>query len=64
MGNMAGRWIELVAGLWVIASPWILGFSGITLAKWSNVIAGVVIVLIPFWEIFGGRQKVGGPEEK
>ena len=31
------EWTEVVLGLWMIASPWILGFSGIQAAMWSAV---------------------------
>lgn len=34
-------------------SPWILGFSNISIAKWSNVIFGLVLILVNAWIIFG-----------
>ncbi|MBI4160103.1 SPW repeat protein [Candidatus Wolfebacteria bacterium] len=43
-------------GLWIMVSPWILGFSDITPALWSNVVAGVFIILIAMWEIFLPRE--------
>ena len=50
-----------VLGLWLIISPWILGFSGITLAKWDVVIIGLILVLADAWAIIL-KRKVG--EEK
>lgn len=45
-------WVELVLGIWVVASPWILGFSG-ALGLWSNVVAGTSIAVLALWRIFG-----------
>jgi len=50
-------WIQLVLGLWVLASPWILGFAGITIALWSNIIAGVLIAIFALWELFSGKSQ-------
>jgi hypothetical protein len=52
---MASRWALLLVGVWVLLSPWILGFSGIAVAKWSNVLAGLVIALVNAWVIFGSE---------
>ena len=58
---MVFSWIELVLGLWLILSPWLLGFSSITVMKWSNVLVGLVFVLVNAWVIFGA--KVGGSQK-
>ncbi|KKW47400.1 MAG: SPW repeat-containing protein [Parcubacteria group bacterium GW2011_GWA1_60_11] len=51
-------WAELVLGVWVIASPWIFGFSG-TLGLWSNVVAGTVFAVLAIWRIFGTESAEG-----
>ncbi|MGB7957985.1 MAG: SPW repeat protein [Minisyncoccia bacterium] len=43
---MAERWTLAVMGAWLIVSPWVLGFSDNFLAKWTNVLCGIVLVLI------------------
>lgn len=45
--------LKLILGIWIMASPWILNFSDITLALWSNLIAGVFIVVLCLWGLFG-----------
>lgn len=50
------NWFKLILGSWVLISPWVLGFSGITFAKWSNVVAGIVLVLLPLWEMFSDEK--------
>lgn len=49
----ASRWPLLVLGIWVLVSPWILGFYAINIALISNVIAGVLIITLSLWELFG-----------
>ncbi|MEK7590316.1 MAG: SPW repeat protein [Patescibacteria group bacterium] len=42
-------WICLIIGIWIVVSPWVLGYSSFTPALWSNVIVGVLIFLIALW---------------
>lgn len=51
---MTRKWTELVIGIILIISPWILGFSDISVAKWCNVLIGLAFVLIAAWQLFGG----------
>jgi hypothetical protein len=53
---MVVYWIQLVLGLWILVSPWVLDFSSISIMKWSNVIVGLCIVLMNVWVIFGGKE--------
>ncbi|MEK7634413.1 MAG: SPW repeat protein [Patescibacteria group bacterium] len=49
------HWVILVLGLWVLISPWILGFSAFAPAMWSNVVVGVLIIICSLWNLFGGK---------
>lgn len=49
------NWVQLVLGLWVLVSPWILGFAEITTALWSNVIIGILVVISALWQLFGTK---------
>lgn len=51
--TMATSWTELAVGLIMIASPWVLGFSDISLAKWCNVLIGLLLTLMGSWTLFG-----------
>ncbi len=42
----------VVAGIWAIISPWVLGYSSISTAKWNSLIVGLVAVLLNIWIIF------------
>ncbi len=50
------NWAQLVLGIWVFVSPWVLGFSEINIALWSNIISGALILIISLWKIFGKSQ--------
>ncbi|MEK7146638.1 MAG: SPW repeat protein [Patescibacteria group bacterium] len=47
------NWIQLILAVWVFVSPWALGFYEINLALWSNLIAGIAIVVLNLWLIYG-----------
>jgi hypothetical protein len=42
-------WITAVLGLWLVLAPFILGYSAIAAALWSDIIAGVVILILSVW---------------
>lgn len=42
-------WLVAVAGLWEVVSPFILGYSAITVAMWNAIIVGVVLILLAAW---------------
>lgn len=52
---MAENWIEGVIGIWVLLAPWLLGFADISLAKWSSVALGLVLILLNAWSLFAGK---------
>jgi hypothetical protein len=43
------RWIIIAVGVWLIISPWILGFSDEVLVKWSSVLCGIILVVMNVW---------------
>ncbi len=50
---MAKNWVTVCLGFWLIISPWILGFAEISVAKWSNVLIGLMLIIISVWGISG-----------
>ena len=58
MTIMISSWFQLALGAWITLSPWLLGFSSITVMKWSNLLVGLLLVLINVWVIFG-QEKTG-----
>ncbi|MDR9486053.1 MAG: SPW repeat protein [Sediminimonas sp.] len=46
------EWIGIVLGVWLIASPWILGFTGLVAAMWTAVILGVLTLVLAGWSLY------------
>jgi hypothetical protein len=42
-------WINAVLGLWVLLSPWILGFSQFNVPTGNNIILGVIVIVLASW---------------
>jgi hypothetical protein len=45
-------WINIGLGLWLIASPFILGYSTLAAALWSSIISGLLVILFAGWAAF------------
>lgn len=56
MLSMVANWTQLVLGIWILISPWLLGFANISLMKWSNLLAGLIIILMNAWIIVGEKS--------
>jgi hypothetical protein len=37
------NWLNFLIGIWLIISPYVLGFSSITVAMWNSIIVGAVV---------------------
>lgn len=54
---MNSSWIAFGLGIWLVLAPWLLGFAGISLAKWSSVLAGLALAVIFAWELFAEKEE-------
>lgn len=50
------EWADLVVGLWVIVSPWVLGFAANGNARWTHVVLGVLAAAVALWAVLDERQ--------
>lgn len=46
------EWLNLIVGLWIAASPWLLSFSGIAYAMWIHLVIGISIVGLAAMELW------------
>ncbi|MBC5765773.1 SPW repeat protein [Ramlibacter albus] len=53
------EWTEALLGLWVAASPWLLGFSHLSAATLSCFITGTAVLLLALW-VLGSDKDYGG----
>lgn len=45
-GGRWKEWLNFVLGVWLIASPWLLGYAEAGFAAWVHMIVGIIIVII------------------
>jgi hypothetical protein len=54
------EWHDLtngVLGVWLVVSPWILGFPALTAAVWNHVVVGLLVVALAAWELWDMRHQ-------
>ncbi|MFH1162148.1 MAG: SPW repeat protein [Candidatus Jorgensenbacteria bacterium] len=51
-------WTLVGIGIWILISPWALGFSALNLALGNNVLAGIAVIILAFWVIAPPRDGV------
>jgi SPW repeat len=44
-----GNWVIGALGLWALMSPFVLRFSGATLAMRNNVTVGAMVTILAIW---------------
>jgi SPW repeat len=45
-------WTNLLLGLWVLISPWVLGYASSMAALWSAVVLGIAVMLVSLWALY------------
>ena len=53
--------LDILAGLWLILAPFLLGYTAITGALWNDIILGATVVLLAASREFGQGYKVAWP---
>src|ERR1041385_3573172 len=51
-----GNWINVVLGIWVVISPFVLTFARTEAALWNNVATGLAVMLVALSRGFGNPQ--------
>lgn len=46
------EWINVVLGVWLMAAPWLLGFTGLAGATGSHVVLGFLVAAFAAWELW------------
>ena len=52
----AASWTNVVLGLWLIAAPFVLGYSGTAAPLWNDIIVGVVVAALGTWSALATRN--------
>jgi len=45
----AVSWINAILGIWVLISPWVLGFGHVQAFWVNNLITGIVVIVLACW---------------
>lgn len=45
------EWINLLVGVWLFFSPWILGFAGMPVVMWNFLIVGALMFVLAIWDL-------------
>jgi hypothetical protein len=53
------EWLNLAAGVWLVISPWVLGYSGVAMALYNAVIVGVLVAVLALWALATDKD-IGG----
>ncbi len=48
--------VNILLGLWLFVSSWVLGFSSTSVALWNNMVVGVLIILLAAWSLTSTRH--------
>lgn len=41
-------WINILAGIWLIIAPFVLGYA-ITTPRWNDIILGIIVIILALW---------------
>ncbi len=47
------EWVSVALGAWLIASPWVMGFSTVQTAMLTHVLIGIAAVVLAIWSSSG-----------
>jgi hypothetical protein len=53
------EWVEVALGVWLMASPWLLGFANLGLAMQNAVFVGLLVTVLALW-VLGTDDEFGG----
>jgi len=55
--NAWAEWVNMTLGIWLLVSPWVLGFHISEALRWNSVAAGVLIAALAAWVLMQERAK-------
>jgi SPW repeat-containing protein len=58
--NVWVSWLNVLLGIWVLISPWVVGFSSMRIAMTNNVIMGIIVIILAGWSALASSAS---PEE-
>ena len=53
-------WVNFLLGIWLILSPFLLGFGAVEAAMWNSVIVGLIVLALAAWSAIATRNATTG----
>ena len=53
-------WINVILGIWVLISPWVLGFASARVPMTNNVVMGIVVIVLAAWSALATQSEHTG----
>jgi len=55
------EWTSVALGIWLIVSPWFVGFTANVVAQWTHIVVGVLVIAVTAWVAwaFSPKRPVG-----
>lgn len=54
-------WLSVLAGIWLIIAPFVLGYSGLAQAVWNDIITGVLSIIVAGYGVAAVRNNYNTP---
>src|SRR2546423_6495501 len=58
-GTRTASVLNVIAGLWLLISPFVLGFSALQAATWDTAVVGVVVLLLAWTRAANPDRYIG-----
>jgi hypothetical protein len=55
------EWVELALGLWLVASPWVFGYSQFVVPTAMHIVLGALVALLAVSELWQDRGLMSRP---
>jgi len=52
-------WLNALLGVWVMISPWVLGFHNSQAAAWNNILLGLAVIVLACWGALSTQDDLG-----
>ena len=54
------EWVNILLGLWLLISPWVLNFTHVTVFTWNAVAAGAIVLTLSAWALLTAPESTNG----
>jgi hypothetical protein len=54
--------VTVALGVWLILSPYLLGYANLGLARWNETIVGIIVVEMGVWSGLASHSEPSAPQ--